>query len=943
MEPNFNSQNRETQQNPSSQPSTPAPQPFQSPQPQQQEPLIQDKSASLHTPDPQVIQQRKEKVLKILKSNYNWLTYIVLAVIVYIAVKIRTANLPRLRDITTDTWTLGPDLDPFLFLRMSKYIIEHGSLFAVDTMRFVPLGFQTKNDLILHPYLMAWFHKLAVIFGSESANHSAVLYPVFMFALTVIAFFFLARKIALPSLGPKKSNIVGLIAAFFLSVLPSILPRTIAGIPEKESAAFLFLFLAFYFFISSWQSKNFKSQIFLAILAGISTAAMALIWGAYLFIFFTISLTVFIAFLLGKVTKNRIYAYIIWIISAFIIMYPLSARYTIRGLTTSLNTGIAVFVLFIILTHLAVKKFNLKRYLNIPYLKKLPLPIISTILAIAISSLLLLVWIGPVFFTNQFENIVSNLVDPATSRLIQTVAENRQPFFVEWSGNFGPFVRGIPVFFWIFFSGSIFLFYKTVHMLSKKERLYLTGSFALLLAGISLSRYDSSSIFNGSNTTSTLFYASGFLAFIIASGFIYLKYHKEEKQDLFKKLDTGLILLFIFFLLAVIAARGTVRLIMMLVPPTSIIVGYFVVSIFNDARKVNDKMAKTLVWLIVAIVIIGTAFAGYQFHQGVSAQAAGFAPSIYTQQWQKSMAWVRENTPQDAVFGHWWDYGYWVQSIGERATVLDGGNAMPGWNPLMGRHALTGTDNIAALEYLYVHETTHFLIDSTDIGKYSAFSTIGSDENLDRQSFIPSFVINRDATIETKNATTFFYQGGVTIDEDIIFKEGDDELFLPKGGAGIGAVSIERDSSGKISQPNGIFIYQGQQYNIPLRYAYDGELIDFQSGVEAGVFIMPLFQDGSGIQNAGALLYLSPRTVNSQLARLYLYKENNPYFKLVNSQDDFLVEQIKSQNFDFTSDFVFFNGVRGPIRIWEITYPDDIQYREDYLDLEYLESIERDA
>src|SRR3990172_10160255 len=104
------------------------------------------------------------------------------------------------------------------------------------------------------------------------------------------------------------------------------------------------------------------------------------------------------------------------------------------------------------------------------------------------------------------------------------------------------------------------------------------------------------------------------------------------------------------------------------------------------------------------------------------------------------MTWVRENTERNTVFGHWWDYGYWVQSIGERATVLDGGNAISYWNHMMGRYALTGTNETEALEFLYAHNTTHFLIDSTDIGKYPAFSSIGSDENYDRRSWISPFL-----------------------------------------------------------------------------------------------------------------------------------------------------------------------------------------------------------
>src|SRR3989344_5281353 len=155
-----------------------------------------------------IIQRRISKVTKILKQKSNWIIYFLLALVTYISVKIRTLNLSGLRDITTGGWTLGPDLDPFLFLRWTKDIVAHGSLMAIDTFRYVPLGYNTNQELLLLPYSMAWFHKLAVMFGSTSIEQSAVLYPVFMFALTVIAFFFLARETFIDKLGELKANII---------------------------------------------------------------------------------------------------------------------------------------------------------------------------------------------------------------------------------------------------------------------------------------------------------------------------------------------------------------------------------------------------------------------------------------------------------------------------------------------------------------------------------------------------------------------------------------------------------------------------------------------------------------------------------------------------------------------------------------------------------------
>src|SRR3989344_5369011 len=231
--------------------------------------------------DKELIKIRKEKVLNYFKKNTDWLACAFLALIAFIAIRIRIVNLSGLKDITTGDWTLGPDLDPFLFLRWAKHIIENGSLMAVDTMRYVPLGFDTSYELNFHVYLITWFHQVASFFGSESITQSAVIYPVFMFGLAVIAFFFMTRKFLSASLGKNKANIASLIATFFLSVTPALLPRTIAGIPEKEASGLVFLFLAFYLFMLGWESNTTIKRYAYALLAGASTAIMGLVWGGY--------------------------------------------------------------------------------------------------------------------------------------------------------------------------------------------------------------------------------------------------------------------------------------------------------------------------------------------------------------------------------------------------------------------------------------------------------------------------------------------------------------------------------------------------------------------------------------------------------------------------------------------------------------------------------------
>ena len=45
--------------------------------------------------------------------------------------------------------------------------------------------------------------------------------------------------------------------------------------------------------------------------------------------------------------------------------------------------------------------------------------------------------------------------------------------------------------------------------------------------------------------------------------------------------------------------------------------------------------------------------------------------NVSTNDWYDAMQWLKENTPEDAVIASWWDYGYWISTLGERKTLAD--------------------------------------------------------------------------------------------------------------------------------------------------------------------------------------------------------------------------------------------------------------------------------
>ena len=404
-------------------------------------------------------------------------------------------------------------------------------------------------------------------------------------------------------------------------------------------------------------------------------------------------------------------------------------KFMVMSLLTSLSTGIAPLVFFIMLVHFIIwnTKISKNKYLN---QLKLPKPIISLVITIIFGVILITIIFGPNFLIEKINTVHQTIFKPVTGRWNTTVAENRQPFFTEWEGSFGPHISGIALMFWMFFIGSVVLFKKMLMKLKSKDVWILTGAYILFLIGMIFSRYSGSSLFNGENFISKLVYYGAALLFIGFSIKIYLKYSKEG-NNAFKQIRFEYLLLFSLFLLCIFSARGAVRLIMVLGPIAPIFVGFLIIEVFEKYKKNEDEIFKILLGLCLILILISSIFTFWTYYNTVKNQAHNFVPSHYNQQWQKAMDWVRQNTSEDSVFAHWWDYGYWVQSIGNRATVLDGGNAITFWNYYMGRLVLTGDNQDDALEFLYNHNANYLLIDSTDIGKYGAFSSIGSDENYD--------------------------------------------------------------------------------------------------------------------------------------------------------------------------------------------------------------------
>jgi hypothetical protein len=503
----------------------------------------------------------------------------------------------------------------------------------------------------------------------------------------------------------------------------------------------------------------------------------------------------------------------------------------------------------------------------------------------------------------DFSSLISNLTKQDMARHFYTVSENAQPyFFNDWWGGFG-FI------FFLAFIGASLYFYRLFENEGKSKSkfgwLALAAYVIFFLAFIfgRLSPSSSSLVSFFSNT-----YLYWLIGFVLSIFSIYLlARYKEKTLNLEDKWVW--ILLSTLLLTALLAARGQVRLIFATVPPMAIAAGYFV-SAFIDTAK---KQERTLKIIAVAALIFVSLFVFVADAKTTLTQNQ-YSGSMTPGQWGNAMAWIGENTPEDSVFAHWWDYGYLTIAVGERASVTDGGNSM-GWNYQSGRYFLTGKDENSTLTYLKTHNVTHILISEEEIPKYHAFSYIGSDENLDRESTIGTFVLQ--STKEVRNGTLLIYGGGWGLDKDYLI----DDLILPEGQAGIFGFNVPSDLSSQV--PQAFVSYKNQQFTFDVPCLWmQGKRYDFDtnenSTLKGCLVLIPYVQDQDNSDPVGGALWVSEKVWDTNFARLYMYGEDDPNFKLV-YQDEIPL--------------VYYQGrLIGPIKIWSVEYPTTIKSDSYYLE-----------
>lgn len=868
------------------------------------------------------------------------LTVLVFLIILILSSAFRFSNLNLLKDSTTGDYTAA-DPDALYFLRLTHVVFEQGNLNGIDEMRAPGANISYLKEIT--PYTIVLIYKAVNIFSDKATlNYVAAISPVIFFILGMIAFFFLCYYLT-------KSKLIALLSSLLLAFSPAYLFRTTSGVFDHDAIGMLGIFstlLVFAIGMNHFKTGWKKTIIWSAIL-GLTTAFSLGAWaGGVTFLFMIIPSAILVYYLFNmensiKEKEKLIVFNLLWI--AFYILFSSLIGFKTNDVLNRLLNPSSLLValgLGFILVDYALEK-NMKKIKFINEKNKT----IYSIILIALIGILFLVISGKNVFSMIYD-VYAKLLSPFGygGRLGSTVSENAQPYLNTWISQTGKAI------FWLFIGGMFFIglsFSKKISL--KKDSIYFMLFWVLAISGILFSRVSADSLFNGENFISQLFYIGSLLIFI---GYLFWMYFKKRFT-----IDPEAIIMFSWMIFMLLMGRAASRTIFVATPFVCFSASFFTIKLTEYAKKSKDEIMKIIliigsvvVILIVILSIVGSPLSKTAGLYQTTKYQAQYIGATANYQWQNAMAWARSNTDESSIFVHWWDYGYLVQTVGERKSVSDGGHAAgDSGDHNVGRYVLTTPNPETAFSYMKTWNVSYLLIDPTDYGKYGAYSLIGSDENYDRYSSPGIMLKDSSQTSETSSGMTIVYQGGTFVDEDINY----DNIFLPgpsfdrrgnpKYNSYVLGIISELTSSNQekmIKQPEAVFLYNDKQYKMPIRYIfYNGKIVDFGSGINSTFMIIPhVTTDSSGgaqVDNFGAGLYLSPKVSESLFARLYLM--NDPFneystIKKADFEDDYVVALLKQQGY-ITGEFVYYQGLRGPLKVWEVNYPANTETHEEFLQI----------
>ena len=503
------------------------------------------------------------------------------------------------------------EFDPYFDYRATKFIVDNG-LNAYwqwhDTMSWYPEGRDVPGTSQSVLHITAAY--LYQVFGrGMSLMDFTIAFPAIMGALTVIAVFALVRVLG--------GTTAGMFSALFWAFSPAIIQRGNLGWFKSEPLGLFFGILATYLFISAMKHKEVKYAIAKAIAGGLILGLANGSWGGIQYFSIPISL-----FFIALPFFRRDLTIPMYVAIAFTILTLVTAAAFPRP-------GISFVLGLPGLAMMAGTAFLVIAY----FVRKISRPMVQTrnvafaliaFVAIGIAFVAAGAYVSPSFrYLNAINPFIGS-IDP----LVESVAEHFTPTVADYFTDFSVLLMFAGLGGWLAFrrrnDTAIFA------LLLGITGVYVSATFARLLVFASVGIIVLAGLGLFEVTRSIMAYRETAATPATAPRLTAATREERRKMEFASRAHStsG----------QVVKISYVIVMIMMLSIPL------FYPSNSN--------------WLSSADVPTAIANGGTGYR-------------LQTEDWTEAMEWLSQNTEPDAVIASWWDYGYWITTLGNRPSLAD--------------------------------------------------------------------------------------------------------------------------------------------------------------------------------------------------------------------------------------------------------------------------------
>ncbi len=500
------------------------------------------------------------------------------------------------------------EFDPYFDYRATKYIIDNGF----------------EAYLNWHDY-QSWYPEGRFVpTTSQVALHliAATMYKIFGFGSSLLDFVImfpviigsLTTIVIFALVRNLSGTTAGMFASLLFAFMPAIIQRGNLGWFKSEPLGLFLALLSVYLFLSSIKSRNIKRTILTAAGGGLILGLANSSWGGIQY--FSIPLGIFF-FLLPFLRKDSIFLY--GIISFTLITLITAGAFPRPGISFVIGLpGIALIVgmIFAIVgTIIRTKSSHAKVNRNL-------------IAALGIFVLLTVsIFLVGAYQPSSFRYLVA--INPFLSShnpLVESVAEHSTPTVIDYFTDYSILLIFAGFGVWVSFSKRTDM--TIFALIIGLTGLYVSATFARLMVYSSIAIVILASIGLYELTRSILQNRIE-------------NQNKIKEREFRKNIKEGKIL-------------PDVK---PLVKISFVVMVVFLISI--PLIDYNGLIyPKNFNWISSADI-----------PPSIVNGATGFRMQV--EDWVDAVDWIANNTPKDSVIASWWDYGYWITTLGNKTTLAD--------------------------------------------------------------------------------------------------------------------------------------------------------------------------------------------------------------------------------------------------------------------------------